>query len=108
MATRFVCQPFSACEKIVVAQAFTPAAVRGHFLDTSFMAARAGRAGLKPCATRRRGGKTSNQLQGLTIAICVVLGFVAGASVAGQEPAPGQTPRFRSGVNLVLIDVVVR
>ena len=33
---------------------------------------------------------------------CVTFAVVAGAVLAGQEP------RFRSGVNLVLVDVVVR
>ncbi len=36
----------------------------------------------------------------------VLLGVAAGASLVAQEPA--QTPSFRSGVSLVLVDVVVR
>jgi VWFA-related protein len=39
----------------------------------------------------------------------VMFGVAAGASLVAQEPAPAtQAPRFRSGVNLVLVDVVVR
>src|SRR5438093_918803 len=37
-----------------------------------------------------------------------VFGLVLGAVLIGQTPAPPQTPVFRSGVNLVLVDVVVR
>jgi VWFA-related protein len=41
-------------------------------------------------------------------AVSVLLVFLAGASLVGQEPSSAQTPRFRSTVSLVLVDVVVR
>jgi VWFA-related protein len=37
-----------------------------------------------------------------------IIGFVASAALFGQQPAPPQRPLFRSAVNLVLVDVVVR
>ncbi len=42
----------------------------------------------------------------LVLLAVVQLGVAAGASLVAQEPA--QTPSFRSGVSLVLVDVVVR
>ena len=37
-----------------------------------------------------------------------IIGFVASAALFGQQPPPPQRPLFRSAVNLVLVDVVVR
>jgi len=43
------------------------------------------------------------------LGICAgIIGLVLGAALVGQQPAPPQRPLFRSGVNLVLVDVVVR
>ena len=40
---------------------------------------------------------------------CAIIGFVLSSSLGGQQAAPAaQPPVFRSGVNLVLVDVVVR
>jgi VWFA-related protein len=40
---------------------------------------------------------------------CLIIGFVLSSSLGGQQPAPApQSPVFRSTVNLVLVDVVVR
>jgi VWFA-related protein len=40
---------------------------------------------------------------------CLIIGFVLSSSLGGQQPAPAaQAPVFRSAVNLVLVDVVVR
>jgi VWFA-related protein len=40
---------------------------------------------------------------------CLIIGVVLCSSLGGQQPAPTpQAPVFRSGVNLVLVDVVVR
>ena len=39
----------------------------------------------------------------------ITCALLAGTPLVGQQPpAPSQTPSFRSGVNLVLVDVVVR
>ena len=41
--------------------------------------------------------------------VLLIIGFVLSSSLGGQQPAPpAQPPVFRSGVNLVLVDVVVR
>jgi VWFA-related protein len=38
----------------------------------------------------------------------IVVGCLAGTALLGQQPPPQAPPLFRSGVNLVLVDVVVR
>src|SRR5437870_3061206 len=43
------------------------------------------------------------------LAAFIVCGLVMSVALGGQQPAtPPQTPVFKSGVNLVLVDVVVR
>jgi VWFA-related protein len=43
------------------------------------------------------------------LALSVMLGLVGSAALVGQQPAPPQQPpTFRSSINLVLVDVVVR
>jgi VWFA-related protein len=40
--------------------------------------------------------------------LSIILGTVFNSPLLGQQPAPAQAPSFRTGVNLVLVDVVVR
>src|SRR5437870_2207005 len=42
------------------------------------------------------------------LALSVMFGLVASAALVGQQSTPSHEPRFRSSVNLVLVDVVVR
>src|SRR6202011_362680 len=43
------------------------------------------------------------------LSLSVMFGLMAGAALVGQQSAPSQdVPLFRTGVNLVLVDVVVR